>query len=65
MDINVGIMFVSLPFQNNCKEKKTLKALKLSLKFAQRGILLSEENQENSDIPKMNWIQCPPMDNSY
>lgn len=45
MDINVGIMFVSLPFQNNCKEKKILKALKLSFKYAQNEIWLSKENQ--------------------
>lgn len=43
MDINVGIVFVRLPFQNNCKEKKKKKipqALELSLEFAQSGILI-------------------------
>ena len=43
MNINVGIMFVSLPFQNNWKEKKILKALKLSFKYAQNEIWLSKE----------------------
>ena len=45
MNINVGIMFVSLPFQNNSKEKKIQKALKLSFKYAQNEIWLSKENQ--------------------
>lgn len=65
MNINVGIMFVSLPFQSNCKERKILKALKLSFKYAQSEIWLSKENQQNSDIPKTNWVQCPPMWHPY
>lgn len=38
--INVGIVFVRLPFQNNCKEKQTNRCCRpqLFLEFAQSGI---------------------------
>lgn len=54
MNINVDIMFVSLSFQNNCKEKEVSVGLKVVFRICPEWNFFSEDNQWNSDILKMN-----------